>query len=73
MKKLETVILSIGAVALIAGLIMTFIVESPGKWGIGCFALAGIALVGEWLFYILSAADLCAEKARESTENQEEP
>ena len=68
MKKLDTIILSLGAAALVLGLALMFASETPNKWGIGCLVLAGVCL-----YYILSAVDLCRGKAAEDAEKTKNP
>ncbi len=73
MKKLDTIIIIIGTVALVAGLALAFILEAQSEWGLGCFLLAGIAFLGEALFYIFSTVQIYREKKPNDTETDESP
>ena len=61
MKKLDTIIITIGIVALASGLALEIIWGAKKEWVFGCFLLAGLSLLGEALFYILSIVQLRRE------------
>ena len=47
MRTIDIIILGFGSVAIIFGLILLFIPDTLGAWGIGCFGLGGFAFLGE--------------------------